>query len=126
MARQRALADALVSVSVLLTAAIMCAGAAGADPQQDQFLALLEQEQIPPVDAGEVPGVVARAHQLCDELNHGTPVDALLNEEITRAYGDNPGLHLYADRVRRTAIRIVTASVQVYCPRHQGELPPYE
>ena len=48
------LADALVSASVVLTAAIICAGAAGADPgQQDQFVALLEQEQIPPVDDGE-------------------------------------------------------------------------
>ncbi|MFZ0230650.1 MAG: hypothetical protein WAL41_27750 [Mycobacterium sp.] len=36
------LADALVSASVVLTAAIICAGAAGADPsQQDQFVALL-------------------------------------------------------------------------------------
>jgi hypothetical protein len=111
----------------LLTAAVMCAGTAGADPsQQDQFLALLDQEQIPPTDAGEVPGVVARAHQICDELNHGTPVDALLNEEMDRGYAENPTLHLYAARVRRTAIRIVTASVKVYCPNHQGELPPYE
>ena len=62
------LADALVSAVVVLTAAILCAGAAGADPsQQDQFLALLEQEQIPPVDDGEVAGVVARAHQICGE-----------------------------------------------------------
>jgi hypothetical protein len=121
------LAVALVSVSVVLTEAIICAGAAGADPsQQDQFLALLAQEQIPPVDDGEVPGVVARAHQLCGELNGGTPVDALVNEEMNRGYGENPGLHLYADRVRRTAIRFVTASVNVYCPRHNGELPPYE
>ena len=127
MARQRTLAGALVSAAVVLAAAAICAGAAGADPsQQDQFLALLEQEQIPPVDAGEVPGVVARAQQICDELNRGTPVDALLNEEMNRGYAENPALHLYADRVRRTAIRIVTASVKVYCPRHQGELPPYE
>jgi hypothetical protein len=121
------LADALVSASLVLTAAIICAGAAGADPsQQDQFLALLEQEQIPPVNDGEVPGVVARAHQICGELNGGTPVDAMINEEMNRGFGENPGLHLYADRVRRTAIRFITASVKVYCPRHQGELPPYE
>ena len=121
------LANALISALMVLAAAIICAGAAGADPsQQDQFVALLAQEQIPPVDGGEVPGVVARAHQLCDELNGGTPVDALVNEEMNRGYGENPGLHLYADRVRRTAIRFVTASVKVYCPRHQGELPPYE
>jgi hypothetical protein len=121
------LAYALVSAFVVLTSAVICAGAASADPsQQDQFLALLAQEQIPPVDDGEVPGVVARAHQLCGELNGGTPVDALVNEEMNRGYGENPGLHLYADRVRRTAIRFVTASVNVYCPRHNGELPPYE
>ncbi|HXO80060.1 MAG TPA: DUF732 domain-containing protein [Mycobacterium sp.] len=121
------LARALVSASMVLTAAIICAGAAGADPsQQDQFLALLAQEQIPPVDDGEVPGVVARAQQICGQLNGGTPVDAMVNEEMNRGYGENPALHLYADRVRRTAIRFVTASVKVYCPRHQGELPPYE
>jgi len=121
------LARALVSASTVLTAAIICAGAAGADPsQQDQFLALLAQEQIPPVDDGEVPGVVARAQQICGQLNGGTPVDAMVNEEMNRGYGENPALHLYADRVRRTAIRFVTASVKVYCPRHQGELPPYE
>ncbi|MGB7162711.1 MAG: DUF732 domain-containing protein, partial [Mycobacterium sp.] len=121
------LADALVSASVVLTAAIICAGAAGADPsQQDQFVALLEQEQIPPVDDGEVAGVVARAHQICGELNGGTPVDTLVNDEMNRGYADNPRLHLYPDRVRRTAVRFITASVDVYCPSHRGGLPPYE
>jgi hypothetical protein len=121
------LADALVSASVVLTAAIICAGAAGADPsQQDQFVALLEQEQIPPVDDGEVAGVVARAHQMCAELNGGTPVDTLVNDEMNRGYEENPRLHLYPDRVRRTAVRFIIASVDVYCPRHQRELPPYE
>lgn len=113
---------------MVLTAAMMCAGAAGADPsqQQDQFLALLEQEQIPPTGDGEVPGVVARAHYLCGQLNGGTPVDTLVNDEMNRGYADNPRLHLVSDRVRRSVIRFITASVTVYCPRHQGELPPYE
>src|ERR1700691_3082039 len=84
------LADALVSASVALTAAIICAGAAGAEPsQQDQFVALLEQEQIPPTDDGEVAGVVARAHQICGELNGGTPVDTAINDEMNRGYADN-------------------------------------
>jgi Protein of unknown function (DUF732) len=120
------LLDALVTTFVVLTAAIIYAGPACADPQQDQFLALLEQEQIPPVDDGEVPGVVARARQICDQANGGTPVDALINDEMNRGYDENPRLHLYPDRVRRTAIRFITASVDVYCPRHKGELPPYE
>jgi hypothetical protein len=121
------LAEALVSASLVLTAAIMCAGAAGADPsQQDQFLALLEQEQIPPVDDGEVAGVVARAHQMCVELNGGTTADNLVNNEMDRGYADNPRLRLFPDRVRRTAVRFITASVDVYCPSHRGGLPPYE
>jgi hypothetical protein len=110
---------------VVLTAAVFCAGAARADPsQQDQFFALLEQEQIPPID--NLPGLVARAHQICDHLDGGTPVEAVVNDEMNFAFGDNPALHLRPDRVRRTAIRFITASVDVYCPSHQGELPPYE
>jgi hypothetical protein len=121
------LADALLGASVVLTAAILCAGTAGADPsQQDQFLALLDQEQIPPIDDGEVVGVVARAHQICGEANGGTPIDALVNDEMNRGYADNPRLRLIPDRVRRTAVRFITATVDVYCPSHKGELPPYE
>jgi len=120
-------AGALVSASVVMTAAIVCAGTAVADPgQQDQFLALLDQEQIPPVDDGEVPGVVARAHALCGEINGGTPVNTLIDDEMDRGYAENPRLRLIPDRVRRTAVRFVTASVSVYCPNHRGELPPYE
>lgn len=110
----------------MLSAAIWCPGTASADPsQQDQFLALLEQEQIPPTGAGEVPGVVARAHQICAALNNGSPMDTMVTAETDRAYADNPALHLYADRVTRTAIRFITASVTIYCPNHRAELPPY-
>jgi hypothetical protein len=127
MQRIASLRDALAGAPVVLIAAIILAGAAGADPsQQDQFLALLEQEQIPPTGDGEIPGVVARAHHICGELNGGTPIDAVVNEEMDRGYAENPRLRLLSDRVRRTVIRFVTASVDVYCPRHQGELPPYE
>jgi hypothetical protein len=116
------LANALVSASVVFTAAIICAGAAVADSQQDQFVAQLEQLQIPPVD--NVPALVTRAHQICGELDGGSPVDAVINDEMNTAFGDSPSLHLYPGRVQRTAARFVTASVNVYCPRHQGELPP--
>jgi Protein of unknown function (DUF732) len=122
------LKNALVGASVVLSAIVIFACAAAADPsqQQDQFLALLEQEQIPPTGAGEIPGVVARAHHICSQLNAGTSVDGVIDEELDRGYSENPRLHLMADRVRRTVVRFVTASVTVYCPRHQGELPPYE
>jgi hypothetical protein len=117
------LAAALVSASMVLTAAIICAGAAGADPsqQQDQFLALLAQEQIPAID--NIPGLVYRAHEVCGELDGGTSVDTVVNDEMNSAYGDNPALHFYPARVRKTAVRFVIASVDVYCPSHQGELP---
>ena len=117
------LAAALVSASLVLTAAIICAGAAGADPsqQQDQFVALLEQEQIPAID--NIPGLVNRAHEICSEFDSGASVETVVTEEMNSAYGDNPALHLYAARVRRTATKFITASVDVYCPSHQGQLP---
>jgi hypothetical protein len=116
------LADALVGVSVVLTAAIICAGGAGADPsQQDQFLARLQQEQIPAID--NVPGLVYHAHEICGELDGGASVETVVTDVMNRAYGDNPALHSFPARVRKTAVRFVTASVDVYCPSHQGELP---
>ncbi|SPM42646.1 hypothetical protein MNAB215_4866, partial [Mycobacterium numidiamassiliense] len=116
-------AGALLSASAVLTATIICAGAAGADPsQQDQFVALLQQLQIPPVD--NVPALVAQAHQICGELDGGTSVDTVVNNEMNISFGDSPALHLQPDRVRRTVVRFITASVTVYCPKHQGELPP--
>lgn len=116
------LADALVGVAVVLTAAIICAGAAGADSsQQDQFLARLRQEQIPAID--NVPGLVYRAHEICGELDGGASVETVVTEQMNTAYGENPALRLVPDRVRRTGVRFVTASVNVYCPSHRGELP---
>ena len=120
--RITSLADALVSASVVLTAAISCAGAAGADPnQEEQFVALLEQEQIPAID--NVPELVARAHEICGELDGGASMQAIVDEQMNITYGDNPLLRLVPGRVKRTAVRFITASVDVYCPRHQGELP---
>ncbi len=120
--RITSLADALVGASVVLTAAIICAGAAGADPsQQDQFLALLQQEQIPAID--NVPALVYHAHEICGELDGGASVETVVTDVMNRAYGDNPALHSVPARVRKTAVRFVTASVVVYCPSHQGELP---
>jgi hypothetical protein len=113
-----------LTVVVVMATALMCAGAARADPsQQDQFVALLEQEQIPPVD--NVPSLIARARQICGQLDGSTPIETVVNDEMNFAFADNPLLHLRPDRVRRTAIRFITASVDVYCPRHQDLLPPY-
>jgi hypothetical protein len=116
----KSLADALVSASVVLTAAIVCAGAASADPsqqdQQDQFVSLLAQDQIPLMD--NLPALVARAHQICRELNGGVPIATVVYEEMNGIYGEDPALHQQAARVKRTAIRFVAVSSEVYCPSH--------
>ena len=111
------LAGALVSASVVLTAAIVCAGAAGADPsQQDQFVALLEQDQIPLMD--NLPALVARAHQICGELNGGASVYTVVDEEMNGIFEENPAYRLEFARVHRTAVRFIAVSAQVYCPSH--------
>jgi hypothetical protein len=117
------LADALVSASVALAAAVMCAGAASADPsqqdQQDQFVALLEQDQIPMID--NLPSLVARARQICSELNSGTPIAAVVNEEMNGIFEENPAYHQEFARVKRTAIRFIAVSSEVYCPSHLSD-----
>lgn len=111
------LADALVSASVMLTAAIICAGAASADPsQQDQFVALLAQDQIPMLE--NLPALVARAHRICGELDGGTPVEAIVGEEMNGIFEENPSYRQMSDRVRRTAVRFIAVSADVYCPNH--------
>ncbi|MGA9490608.1 MAG: DUF732 domain-containing protein [Mycobacterium sp.] len=112
------LADALVSASVILTAAIICAGAARADPsqQQEQFVELLEQDQIPLID--NLPALVARAHHICDELNGGASVYTVVDEEMNGIFEENPAYHQESAKVHRTAIRFIAVSAEVYCPSH--------
>ena len=111
------LAGALVSASVVLTAAILCAGAASADPsQQDQFVALLAQDQVPVID--NLPALVARAHQICRELDGGASVYTVVDEEMNGIYAENPAYRQESARVHRTAIRFIAVSAEVYCPSH--------
>jgi hypothetical protein len=111
------LADALISASMVLTAAIICAGAASADPsQQDQFVALLEQDQVPVMD--NLPALVARAHQICRELNGGASVATVVNEEMNGIFEENPAYRQEFARVKRTSVRFIAVSAEVYCPSH--------
>lgn len=111
------LAGALISASVVLTAAISCAGAANADPSQDdQFVALLAQDEVPMID--NLPALVARAHQICSELNGGASVDSVVTEEMNGIFDENPSYRLESARVHRTAIRFIAVSAEVYCPKH--------
>ncbi|CDO88595.1 hypothetical protein AWC29_07300 [Mycobacterium triplex] len=115
------LAGALVGASALLATAVMCAGAARADAQEDQFVALLAQLQIPVID--NVPGLVYRAHEICGELDRGASFQSVVDEETNTTYSGSPQLRLVPDRVTRTAVKFITASVTVYCPSHQGLIP---
>ena len=112
------LADALVSASVVLTAAIICAGAASADPsQQDQFVALLEQDQIPLID--NLPALVARAHRICGELDGGASVEDRGKRRDERYFRGKSGLPpIFPIGLRRTSVRFVAVSADVYCPSH--------
>jgi hypothetical protein len=114
------LRGALVSASLVLTAAILSAGTASAGPsqqdQQDQFVALLEQDQVPLID--NLPALVARAHQICHELDSGQSVYNVVDEEMNGIFAENPSYRQEAARVHRTAIRFIAVSAQVYCPNH--------
>ena len=116
------LADALASASVVLTAAVICAGAASADPSpsqqdlQDLFVAQLAADQIPAID--NLPALVARAHQICAELDGGASVYAVVDEEMNGMFEQNPEYRQVSARVHRTAVRFIATSVQVYCPSH--------
>ena len=112
----------LVGIAAVLVAPMVHVDAAAADPGQDeQFLALLDQQGIPALDG--IPRLVARAHRVCAELDDGTPADAVIDELSNATYEDNPALHLMPGRVSRTSAKFVTAAVGAYCPANQGKLP---
>jgi hypothetical protein len=100
----------------LAGAAILGCGAASADSSQDdQFLALLSQQGIPPLSG--VPDLIKTAHEVCGELNSGVPTDTVVSEFEQFANSVTPGRD--PGRVHRSAIRFVSASAGAYCPNHQ-------
>ncbi|KAA8965842.1 DUF732 domain-containing protein [Mycobacterium sp.] len=121
--RRVTLTGALFGVTAAAVIAATAFGsAANADPNQDQqFLALLEEEDIGAIDG--VPELIARAHDICHELDGGASVPAIAQQEANIAYDDNPRLRLVPARVHTTVLRFITASVDVYCPYEQDKLP---
>src|SRR4051812_9565429 len=60
----------LIASSALTGTAILRSGAASADPNQDdRFLALLSQNDVPALSG--VPSLIATAHQICRNLDAG-------------------------------------------------------
>jgi outer membrane biosynthesis protein TonB len=116
---------ALVATIVMLTgAAILRGGAAAADANQDdQFLALLDEEGIPAVE--NVPSLIDTAHKVCRTLDAGMPADGLVDAMVDHAYSIDPTLGRYPPgRIARTEARFITAAVEAYCPYDQRKLAP--
>ncbi|MGO8849840.1 DUF732 domain-containing protein [Mycobacterium sp.] len=116
-------AGALAGAIVVLTgAAILRGGAAAADPNQDdQFLALLDEEDIPALSG--VPSLIDTAHKVCRTLDGGMPVDGLVDVMVNDAYSIDPTERLYPPgRLARTEARFITAAVEAYCPYDQGKI----
>jgi predicted TIM-barrel enzyme len=117
------LAGALVTAAVLTGGAILCGGAATADPNQDeQFLAKLAEESIPAVK--NEPTLIAVAHRDCRELDSGMAFDDVVDEMMNKSFAANPIERLLPrERIVSTNVRFITAAVDVYCPSNQGKLP---
>lgn len=110
------------AILVLTGAAILRGGAAAADPNQDdQFLALLDQEGIPALEG--VPYLIDTAHKVCRAVDAGFSADAVVDAMVQFAYSQDPAERNYAPgRLARTEARFVTASVEAYCPYDRGKI----
>lgn len=112
----------IAAILVLTGAAILHGGAATADPDQDQkFLTLLNDKDIPPVD--EAGSLIDTAHKACAKLDGGMPVDDLVELMRNNGFATNPLARLYPQaRVTRTIDRFISSAVQAYCPYDEGKI----
>jgi hypothetical protein len=113
---------AVVAAVVVLTGgSILGGGAATADPNQDdQFLALLDKQEIPALDG--VPSLIALAHRVCGKLDGGMPVNAVVDDMKKNAFTDPNGQQFAARRIATTINRFIIASVEAYCPNDQSKI----
>ncbi len=112
---------AVTIVAATAIAVAMPYGVAAADPSQDdQFLAVLQEKQIPAMD--NIATVVAAGHKVCLKLDDGIPAQTVLDGLNNDAYGMNPDLREQSDRLSATMSRFIAAAVQVYCPGDQGKI----
>ncbi|OBH99404.1 DUF732 domain-containing protein [Mycobacterium sp. E2733] len=114
----------VASILVLIGGATLRGGAATADPNQDeQFKALLNQEDIPAEEG--VPSLIDTAHKICLVLDRGISVDTIVGAMLNNAYTQDPVERLYPlGRLESTMRRFITASVGAYCPRNQSKIAP--
>jgi hypothetical protein len=105
----------VTATGVLTGVATLAGGAAAADTQDDKFLALLFDQDIPPID--NATSLIATAHKACAKLDGGMSVDELVDLIRNNGYNADWRSRLDPpDRVTRTINRFITAAVQAYCP----------
>ena len=108
-------------IAVTTGAVILAGGTAGADPQDDKFLSLLFDQDIPPID--NASSLITTAHKACAKLDGGMSVDELVDLIRNNGYNADWRSRLDPpDRVTRTITRFITASVQAYCPYDAGKI----
>ncbi len=110
-----------MAAAAAIAAVTLPNGAAAADPNQDdQFLAVLQEKQIPAME--NVSTVVAAGHTVCRKLDDGIPARTVLDGLNNDAYGMNPDLREQSDRLSATMSRFIAAAVEVYCPADQSKI----
>ncbi|OBG33605.1 MULTISPECIES: DUF732 domain-containing protein [Mycolicibacter] len=110
-----------MAAAAAIAAATLPYGAAAADPNQDdQFLAVLQEKQIPAME--NISTVVAAGHTVCRKLDDGIPARTVLDGLNNDAYGMNPDLREQSDRLSATMSRFIAAAVEVYCPGDQNKI----
>lgn len=110
----------IAAFAAIATAMLPC-GVAAADPSQDDhFLEVLQEKQIPAME--NISTVVAAGHTVCRKLDDGIPARTVLDGLNNDAYGMNPALRLQSARLSATMSRFIAAAVEVYCPGDQGKI----
>ncbi|WP_082133968.1 DUF732 domain-containing protein [Mycolicibacter heraklionensis] len=111
----------IVFAAIAATAAVQQISTASADPSQDdQFLAVLQNNQIPAIE--NVPTVVAAGHTVCRKLDDGMPAANILDGLTNDAFQMDPLLHAQSARLAATMSRFIAAAVEVYCPGDQSKI----
>lgn len=113
---------ALVAVLTVLTGTVTLAcGTAAGDSQDDKFLELLGQKDVPAVDNAD--SLFATGHKVCTKLDGGMSVNDLVELIRNNGFNDNPLARFYPqDRITTTIDRFITAAVQAYCPYDAGKI----
>ncbi|WP_186296388.1 DUF732 domain-containing protein [Mycobacterium tilburgii] len=103
----------IAAIAALIGAAILLGGPAAANStQDDQFVALLNQEGIAPISG--VPALIETAHKICALLGGGMSPDAVVQALVDNANNVTPGRD--PGRVRRSETLFLKAAVGAYCP----------